>query len=56
MTDLITRIEQAEGVKQTPTCRDFDEDCDEIADKVHCYLYEPAKGMCPFLRAERNEP
>lgn len=33
-----------------PTCRDFDDDCDEIADKVHCYLYDPAKGMCPYLR------
>jgi hypothetical protein len=34
------------------TCRDFDEDCDDIPDKVKCYLYDPAKGMCPYLRAQ----
>lgn len=36
------------------TCRDFDEDCDTIADKVKCYLYDPAKGMCPYLRAKTD--
>jgi hypothetical protein len=35
-----------------PTCSDHDEDCDEIEDKVHCYLYDPFKGMCPFLRTQ----
>lgn len=35
----------------TPTCDDFAEDCDEIKDKVHCWLYDPAKGMCPYLRS-----
>lgn len=33
-----------------PKCRDFDEDCDDVSDKVHCYLHDPAKGYCPFLR------
>lgn len=35
-----------------PKCRDFDEDCDGVADKVHCYLHDPAKGYCPFLRLQ----
>ena len=34
-----------------PRCRDFDEDCDLVVDKVNCYLYDPAKGYCPYLRA-----
>lgn len=33
-----------------PRCKDFDEDCDDVADKVHCWLYDPAKGYCPYLR------
>ncbi len=36
-----------------PVCSDFDDDCDIIADKVHCWLYDPAKGRCPYL--SRNE-
>lgn len=44
----------AERVSDVPTCRDFDEDCDGIEDKVHYYLYDPAKGACPFLHARAN--
>lgn len=32
-----------------PVCSDFDDDCDSIVDKVHCWLYDPAKGRCPYL-------
>lgn len=35
--------------KRRTRCKDFDEDCYGIEDKVHCYLYDPTKGMCPFL-------
>ena len=42
--------EKCEG--STPTCSDFDEDCDEVRDKVICYLYDPQRGMCPYLRAD----
>lgn len=31
-----------------PVCTDLDEDCDTL-DHLHCYLYDPAKGRCPFL-------
>ncbi len=33
------------------TCSDLDEDCDGVADKVHCWMYDPGRGMCPYLRA-----
>ncbi len=32
------------------TCKDHDEDCPGIRDKVACYLYDPGRGMCPYLR------
>lgn len=48
---LATRAEQAGADEQRPTCSDHDGDCAEVEDKVHCWLYDPAKGMCPFLRA-----
>lgn len=38
-----------------PVCSDLDEDCDSIADKVHCWLYDPAKGRCPYLSATNIE-
>ena len=32
-----------------PVCSDLDDDCDSIANKVRCWLYDPAKGRCPYL-------
>lgn len=29
-------------------CSDFDEDCFGL-DHLHCWLYDPTKGLCPFL-------
>jgi hypothetical protein len=46
-----TEIEAGDERRVLSTCRDFDDDCDEVPDKVHCYLHDPAKGMCPYLRA-----
>ena len=49
---IIDKLERADGPdRELPTCCDYDSDCADIADKVHCYLYDPAKGMCPYLRA-----
>lgn len=31
-------------------CTDFDKDCDEVTDKIKCYLYDPVRGYCPYLR------
>jgi hypothetical protein len=33
-------------------CRDFDEDCYGINDKLHCWKYDPTKGVCPFLTGD----
>jgi hypothetical protein len=29
-------------------CKDFDEDCFGL-DHLHCWLYDPTQGICPFL-------
>lgn len=50
MTKLADKIEALEGRKEPPRCRDFDEDCDKVRNKLNCYLYDPAKGYCPYLR------
>ena len=36
--------------RQCDTCSDHDEECVDVVDKVHCWLYDPGRGMCPFLR------
>jgi hypothetical protein len=38
--------------ESVPRCSDFDEDCETVPDKLHCWLYDPAKGYCPYLRKE----
>lgn len=50
MADTKSNTRKSTPTPVTPDCRDFDEDCHDIKDKVHCYLYDPAKGMCPYLR------
>lgn len=31
-------------------CADKDEDCDDVRNKVVCWLHDPGRGMCPYLR------
>lgn len=38
-----------------PDCSDHDEDCESIADKGHCWLHAPERGMCPFLRSTPSQ-
>lgn len=33
-------------------CKDFDEDCWGILDKLNCFLRDPEQGNCPFLTGE----
>ncbi len=35
-------------------CKDFDEDCFGL-DHLHCWLYDPTQGMCPFLKGLPDE-
>lgn len=46
---LLERAARAQEKKCT--CADHDEDCDDLEDKVGCWLYDPGRGMCPYLRA-----
>lgn len=50
MTDTKDDVELPQ-VSQCPDCSDHDEDCDDLLDKVNCWLYAPERGMCPYLRA-----
>ena len=34
------------------TCIDLDEDCPGVPCKVRCWLYDPQRGMCPYLRSD----
>lgn len=53
---LIERMaDQFAEAMRPPVCSDFDEDCRDVPDKVHCWLYDPAKGRCPFLSAEPHK-
>jgi len=33
-------------------CSDYDDECVEVCNKTHCFLYDPEKGYCPFLSGE----
>jgi len=40
-------------------CSDFDEDCNKVEDKLHCFLHgtwsngqKQPQGYCPFIHSE----
>ena len=48
------RIMLRESTKNSAViiCSDYDDECQDIECHVTCWLYDPVKGMCPFLRAK----
>jgi len=41
--------------RQSSVCSDYDSDCESIKAEgycLECWLYDPAKGMCPYLRSQ----
>ncbi len=53
--DLVERPAEICRSRRLPVCSDRDEDCDDIEDKVSCWLYDPCKGRCPFLSSDESE-
>lgn len=35
----------------SPRCRDFDEDCEDVRDKYWCAAYDPQQGFCPYVHS-----
>lgn len=56
MSELRTkdREEAIAASKRPPVCSDHDKDCDDIEDKVSCWLYDPCKGRCPYLSSDQS--
>lgn len=49
-------IDQKKAQPPCRSCSDHDEDCHDIQDKVVCWLYDPQRGMCPYLSSATKEP
>lgn len=68
MTDL-SLAEKVEGLDgpcrdSPPRCVDFDDECVDVPgiapdgrlrSHLGCWLYDPARGYCPFLRAKGEQ-
>lgn len=50
LDDVLSHKEPYGNLSKVPRCRDYDNDCPEVENKLKCYLYDPAKGYCPYLR------
>lgn len=55
MTAATTQVQGADStmgeMEPVRICADYDEDCPDVRCKVSCWLYDPQRGMCPYLRA-----
>jgi len=51
MSDVLTEDEVIINADQTQKfCIDYDEDCEDIQNKLWCRLYDLTTGKCPYLR------
>jgi hypothetical protein len=49
--DVVIALEIRTEFAEVPTlCSDRDSDCRHITDKLGCYVFDPQKGRCPYLR------
>lgn len=53
--ETIIEVMAREIERKRTSCADYDGDCYGIEDKVHCYLYDPTRGMCPFLSSHSKD-
>lgn len=55
--ELLEKAAKAADQPRTPDCKDLDEDCQSVCNKIACWLHAPERGMCPYLRgaAARRE-
>lgn len=54
MIELIEVFEIEESAPpREPICRDHDSDCEDIEDRVGCWLYDMGKGRCPYLTNDK---
>ena len=37
-------------------CRDLDDDCEDVKDKVMCAIYDPSQGVCPYVTGHPEFP
>lgn len=35
---------------KVPRCEDYDSDCEHLDDHLKCFLHDPIRGYCPYLR------
>lgn len=49
MGDLDVKEPQTINKDPNRRCADYDDDCADIPCKVHCWLYDPERGICPYL-------
>lgn len=53
---FLDRLKIRKAAPNKRWCADLDDDCRLVRDKLGCWLYDPARGLCPYLSAERPPP
>lgn len=41
--------------EEVPRCSDYDDECQHVDDYVRCFLHDPIRGYCPYLRKRESE-
>lgn len=54
MLELIEVVEVEEAPPQRePICKDYDEDCEDLPNHLHCWLHDMGQGRCPYLTNDK---
>lgn len=52
MIELIETVEVEDACSREPVCLDKDEDCEDMENHLHCWMYDMGRGRCPYLTGE----
>jgi hypothetical protein len=54
MIELIEVVDvENSAPPREPVCKDHDSDCEDIEDRIGCWLYDMGKGRCPYLTNDK---
>jgi uncharacterized OB-fold protein len=51
---VVALVRLDRGEHKIMWCSDLDDDCNDVTCKTCCWLYQPWRGLCPYLYSQED--
>lgn len=51
--NLIIAVRAEDPPPREPICKDYDKDCEDLPDHLHCWLHDMGQGRCPYVTGDK---